>query len=81
MSPSLTDWVTNLYIHLQAARTNSREAYKMYTQIVDESNTKCNLRGQLRFKVRQEKTKGRLGLLCSPLFVRVGSERLIIVDR
>jgi glutamate synthase domain-containing protein 2 len=35
----------------QSARTNSREAYKMYTKLVDETNAGCNLRGLLRFKV------------------------------
>jgi glutamate synthase (NADH) len=35
----------------QAARTNSREAYKMYTKMVDETNMKCNLRGLLKLKL------------------------------
>jgi len=40
----------------QSARTNSREAYKMYTKMVDDTNAKCNLRGLLRFRVDPAKS-------------------------
>jgi glutamate synthase domain-containing protein 2 len=40
----------------QAARTNSREAYKMYTKLVDETNQKCNLRGLLNIKIDPAKS-------------------------
>lgn len=49
------DGPSNTYQHPnptpQAARTNSREAYKMYVDMVNETNTKCNLRGVIKLKV------------------------------
>ena len=39
----------------EAARTNSIEAYKEYSKLVQSLNKKCNLRGMLKFKDMPEK--------------------------
>lgn len=41
---------TSMVALQQAARNNSRDAYKMYTKIVDDTNERCNLRGLLKVK-------------------------------
>ncbi|KAJ7545860.1 hypothetical protein O6H91_08G013200 [Diphasiastrum complanatum] len=40
----------------EAARTNSTQAYKDYSKLINELNKKCNLRGMLKFKFRQGKS-------------------------
>lgn len=65
----------------QAARANSREAYKMYVQIVDETNTKCNLRGQIKLKVRLFMDASLVGGRAESCTLLVGPPSSFLVQR